>query len=69
VDTPAQAYSIQAEAQFSEGRGGSFDTGVHTLSACGGQGEKVAAARHNIRHDNSRVGFGIAIPKVAYLLG
>ena len=44
VDTPVQAHSIQAASQFSEGRGYSFDTGVHTLSTCGGQGEKTAVA-------------------------
>jgi hypothetical protein len=56
VDTPVQAHSIQAASLFSEGKGCSFDTGVHTLSACGGQGEMAAAAHHFIGHDNSRVG-------------
>jgi hypothetical protein len=44
VDTPVHAHSIQAAYQLSEGTGCSFDTGVHTLSACGEQGEKAAVA-------------------------
>jgi hypothetical protein len=63
VDTPVQAHSIQAASQLSESRGCSSDIGVHTLSACGGQGENGAAARHFIRHDNSRVGLGATIPQ------
>ncbi len=46
LDTPVQAHSIQAASQFPEGRGCSFDTGVHTLSARDGQGENAAAAHH-----------------------
>jgi hypothetical protein len=54
MDTPVHAYSIQDESQFAERRGCSSATGVRTLSACGEQGEKAAAARHIIPHDNSR---------------
>ncbi len=41
ANTPAHAHSIQSEAQVSEGRGRSFDTGVHTLFVRGGQREKA----------------------------
>ena len=44
MDTPVHSHSLQAEAQFSEGRGCSSDTGAHPLSTCGRQGEKAAAA-------------------------
>ena len=44
VDTPVQAHSRHAASQFAEDRGCSSDKGVHTLSACGGQGGKTAAA-------------------------
>jgi hypothetical protein len=69
VDTPVHAHSPQAVSQFSERRGCSSDTGVHTLSACGGQGEKAAVVHHFIGHDNSRVGFGATIPKGCRSLG
>ncbi len=46
MDTPVHAHSIQAASQFSESRGCSSDTSVHTLSSCGGQGENAAAAHH-----------------------
>ena len=52
VDTGVHAHAIQAEAPFSESRECSSATGAHSLSACGGQGEHVAAARHVIRRDN-----------------
>src|SRR5918993_199251 len=55
MDTPVHAHVIQAKAQFAEGRGCSSGIGVHTLSACGGQGEKAAAAHHSLGHDNSRM--------------
>jgi len=46
MDTPVQADSIQFEAQLPEGKECSFETGDHTLSACGGQGAKAAVALH-----------------------
>jgi len=64
VDTPVQAHSRHAASQFAEDRGCSSDKGVHTLSACGGQGEKAAAGHHFIRHGNSHVGCGATIPQV-----
>ncbi len=63
MDSLVQAYSIQAASQIAEGKECSSDTGVHTLSACGGQGEMTTVARHSIRRDNSRVGFGTMVPK------
>ncbi len=63
VDTPVHAHSIQAKSLFSERRGCSSDTGVRTLSACGGQGEKAAADRYGISPNNSRVGLGATIPQ------
>ena len=48
VDTPVHAHSLQAKLQLSERKGRSFDTGVRTLSTCGGQDEKAAAAHHFI---------------------
>ncbi len=46
VDTPVHAHSLQAEWQFSQGRGCSYATGVRTLSVCAGQGQNAAAAHH-----------------------
>jgi hypothetical protein len=50
LSTPIR-YRLRRSSQRA---GGSFDRGVHTLSACGGQGENAATATIILRHDNSR---------------